>query len=78
MSVSKRIVATDEVGAMIQKCVAPDRVGKTVSVIGSIKRTGANQPHKQAEIFCGSHHEPEVECIGKGKSHKPWEFGVKA
>ena len=22
-------------------------------------------------------HAPEVECIGKGKSHKPWEFGVK-
>jgi len=23
-------------------------------------------------------HAPEVECIGKGKAHKPWEFGVKA
>ena len=23
-------------------------------------------------------HAPEVECIGKGKSHKPYEFGVKA
>jgi transposase, IS5 family len=22
-------------------------------------------------------HAPEVECIGKGKPHKPWEFGVK-
>ncbi len=22
-------------------------------------------------------HAPEVECIGKGKAHKPWEFGVK-
>jgi transposase, IS5 family len=22
-------------------------------------------------------HAPEVECIGKGKSHKPYEFGVK-
>lgn len=22
-------------------------------------------------------HAPEVECIGKGKQHKPWEFGVK-
>jgi len=21
---------------------------------------------------------PDVECIGKGKSHKPYEFGVKA
>lgn len=23
-------------------------------------------------------HAPEVECIGKGKAHRPWEFGVKA
>ena len=22
-------------------------------------------------------HAPEVECIGKGKAHKPYEFGVK-
>jgi len=22
-------------------------------------------------------HAPETECIGKGKAHKPWEFGVK-
>ena len=25
-----------------------------------------------------SFHAPEVECIGKGKAHKPYEFGVKA
>jgi IS5 family transposase len=24
-----------------------------------------------------SPHAPEVECIGKGKPHKPYEFGVK-
>jgi IS5 family transposase len=24
-----------------------------------------------------SWHAPETECIGKGKAHKPWEFGVK-
>lgn len=23
-------------------------------------------------------HAPEVECIGKGKAHRPYEFGVKA
>ncbi|MGB0696196.1 MAG: transposase, partial [Rhodospirillaceae bacterium] len=23
-------------------------------------------------------HAPEVECIGKGKAHKPYEFGIKA
>lgn len=24
------------------------------------------------------HDAPEVECIGKGKARKPYEFGVKA
>jgi IS5 family transposase len=24
-----------------------------------------------------SRHAPEVECIGKGKAHRPYEFGVK-
>lgn len=28
------------------------------------------------KIYCL--HAPEVECIGKGKAHKPYEFGVKA
>jgi IS5 family transposase len=22
-------------------------------------------------------HAPEIECIGKGKAHRPYEFGVK-
>jgi IS5 family transposase len=26
---------------------------------------------------CCAGHAPEVECIGKGKAHKPYEFGVK-
>ncbi len=25
-----------------------------------------------------SWHAPETECIGKGKAHKPYEFGVKS
>lgn len=32
-------------------------------------------PPKYAPIY--SLHAPEVECIGKGKAHKPYEFGVK-
>lgn len=30
-----------------------------------------------APIKLLSWHAPEVECIGKGKTHKPWEFGCK-
>ena len=41
----------------------------------------AGRVHKQergqrgAKVY--SLHAPEVECIGKGKAHKPYEFGVK-
>jgi len=32
---------------------------------------------KDADLRVFSMHAPEVECIGKGKAHKPYEFGVK-
>jgi IS5 family transposase len=35
------------------------------------------QNHKQRGSKVYSLHAPEVECIGKGKAHKPYEFGVK-
>ena len=31
--------------------------------------------HQQRQVY--ALHEPEVECIGKGKPHKPYEFGYK-
>jgi transposase, IS5 family len=39
------------------------------------ERKKSDPPPKYAPIY--SLHAPEVECIGKGKAHKPWEFGVK-
>ena len=36
-----------------------------------------NQKQKQVAKKVYSLHAPEVECIGKGKAHKPYEFGVK-
>jgi len=40
-------------------------------VIRDITRKTAGGP----KVY--SLHAPEVECIGKGKPHKPYEFGVK-
>jgi IS5 family transposase len=34
-----------------------------------------NPKQRGAKVY--SLHAPEVECIGKGKAHKPYEFGVK-
>src|SRR5277367_1525536 len=36
---------------------------------------GQNQRQRGKKIY--SLHAPEVECIGKGKAHRPYEFGVK-
>jgi len=36
-----------------------------------------NQKQKQVAKKVYSLHAPEVECIGKGKAHAPYEFGVK-
>jgi IS5 family transposase len=39
------------------------------------KRLIAQKPKDKHKLY--SLHAPEVECIGKGKSRKPYEFGVK-
>ena len=36
---------------------------------------GQRQRQRGPKVY--SLHAPEVECIGKGKAHKPYEFGVK-
>jgi IS5 family transposase len=36
---------------------------------------GQKQRQRGPKIY--SRHAPEVECIGKGKAHRPHEFGVK-
>jgi IS5 family transposase len=43
----------------------------------SLARRVRQQERGQRGPKVYSLHAPEVECIGKGKPHKPWEFGVK-
>lgn len=42
------------------------------------ERVMTQRPRDEIPKKIYSLHAPEVECIGKGKSHKPYEFGVKA
>jgi IS5 family transposase len=45
-------------------------------ILSLAKRVRDQQPRQRGpKIY--SLHAPEVECIGKGKAHKPYEFGVK-
>jgi IS5 family transposase len=43
----------------------------------SLARAVRDQKQRQRGYKIYSLHAPEVECIGKGKAHKPYEFGVK-
>ena len=43
----------------------------------SLARRVRDQRQNQRGRKVYSLHAPEVECIGKGKAHRPYEFGVK-
>ena len=43
----------------------------------SLARRARDQDRHQRGPKVYSLHAPEVECIGKGKAHRPYEFGVK-
>ena len=43
----------------------------------SLARRVKDQRQRERGRKIYSLHAPEVECIGKGKAHKPYEFGVK-
>ena len=40
------------------------------------RRVLSQQPKDRDKIY--SLHEPDIYCVGKGKDHKPWEYGRKA
>jgi transposase, IS5 family len=42
-----------------------------------LARQVREQTQRQRGPKVYSLHAPEVECIGKGKAHRPYEFGVK-
>ena len=53
-------------GAVLQECQV---------LLDRIERIHVQQRHDKRKVY--SVHAPEVECIAKGKVHKPYEFGVK-
>jgi hypothetical protein len=50
----------------------PERYGNWNSVFARFTRSFALWFERSATL-----HAPEVECIGQGKAHRPYEFGVK-
>jgi IS5 family transposase len=72
-------------GAQAQAIAAgggPDRVPAGAAALGALKtlleraeRIRTQQRNDKNKLY--ALHAPEVECIGKGKARKPYEFGVK-
>lgn len=65
-----------------RKCTAPEfttdnplALTELKKWLGLAERIRTQQRHDKHKLY--ALHAPEVECIGKGKARKPYEFGVK-
>jgi IS5 family transposase len=55
---------------------SPTTITRLKTLMERAGRIHAQQPKDKSKLY--ALHAPEVECIGKGKARKPFEFGVKA
>jgi IS5 family transposase len=53
----------------------PKALSALLTVLERAERIRTQQRHSKDKLY--ALHAPEVECISKGKAHKPYEFGVK-
>ena len=51
-------------------------LAQLTTLLERAERLRTQQPKDKNKLY--ALHAPEVECIGKGKARKPYEFGVKA
>ena len=57
-------------------CESPGTIAHLNTLLERAERIRTQQPKDKNKLY--ALHAPEVECIGKGKARKPYEFGVKA
>lgn len=55
---------------------SPNTITRLKTLLECAERIRTQQPKDKNKLY--ALHAPEVECIGKGKARKPYEFGVKA
>ena len=55
---------------------SPATITRLTALMKRAERIRTQQPKDKNKLY--ALHAPEVECIGKGKARKPYEFGVKA
>jgi transposase, IS5 family len=61
--------------AIAPSTVAPTALSALKSLLERAERIRTQQRQDKNKLY--ALHAPEVECIGKGKARKPYEFGVK-
>jgi IS5 family transposase len=59
----------------IERKLPAEHSAKMNKLLEIARRILTQQRHDKGKVY--SMHAPEVECIAKGKAHKPYEFGVK-
>ncbi len=59
----------------IERKLSGEGVAKMNKLLELARRIHTQQRHDKNKVY--SMHAAEVECIAKGKAHKPYEFGVK-
>ena len=59
----------------IERKLPAEHAAKMNTLLEIARRILNQQRHDKGKVY--SMHAPEVECIAKGKAHKPYEFGVK-
>jgi len=59
----------------IERKLPEEHMAKMSQQLHLAKRILTQQRHDRGKVY--SIHAPEVECIAKGKAHKPYEFGIK-
>lgn len=57
---------------------SPNTIPRLQTLLERAERIRTQQPKDKHKHKLYALHAPEVECIGKGKARKPYEFGVKA
>jgi transposase, IS5 family len=62
---------------IVRKIGRDERLNGIFGATLALARRVREQRQKQRGPKVYSLHAPEVECIGKGKAHRPYEFGVK-
>jgi transposase, IS5 family len=75
-----RAILVGIIAATVLRVVFAGLTTQLLEIVGlplALARRVKDQRQRERGRKVYSLHAPEVECIGKGKAHKPYEFGVK-